>query len=199
MNWEKDYVETGFESSATTAEFDRVAVEKAGVLSIISQARYARPVETESIPNAPEYGTRVIGTMGTGNSGVIVLVGRAPRTRALLRQGKIDLLRRNNVPEQVAQVAASMRYGMEIAVAKQAAEVIQAVFARGSFNGLSHLAFERWVGEDGEVLSLSFPRKLAAAAIANEVVLRWRLKADIESSNSPTAMQRAFVEAGGEL
>jgi hypothetical protein len=159
----------------TDSDLDRIAVEKAGKLLFVDQ--YDLPVMTDTIPFAPEWGTKVVNRQGVGNHGFIVLVGKTPRTRALLRQGKTSLLVKEGVPEQVARVAVSMQYGMEVRVAKLAAQLVEVVRKHGPFQGNSHWSFDQWIGDrtivglgEDELYELSFPRKSAAAVIAAEVV-----------------------------
>ena len=159
----------GFTADTAAEEFDRIAVEEAGVLRI-SGGGYDCPVPTEKIPQAPEWGTRVINRKGTGNGGRIVLVGLTPRTRELAARGKIRHLISMGVAKEVAVVAASMQYGMERGVALLAVEAVDAVKARGAFSGYSHRMFETWLGRESEYLALTFPRKCAAADIAAKVV-----------------------------
>lgn len=155
--------------SSTAEELDRIAVENAGRLTSMGYG-FSCPKPTKQIPGAPEWGTRVINTRGMGNHGTIVLVGLTPRTKALLRQGKIKSLVDQGVPERVARVAASMRYGMEVEVANLATECLEAVKQRGIFRGNSHREFNQWVGQAiADQYALSFWRKCAAAEIAEKV------------------------------
>jgi hypothetical protein len=166
------YETIGFSEDMTPETFDRIAVERAGVLWSGGYG-FACPRSVEVIAQAPEWGTRVIGAQGMGNHGRIVLVGLTPRTRALLRQGKTRRLVEAGVPVEVARVAISMSYGMEPSVARLAAEAVEAVKARGAFSGDSHWRFQAWLGRESDLArELSFPRKAAAAAIAAEVVRR---------------------------
>lgn len=163
----------GFSSDTTTEELDRIAVENAGVLWAGGYG-YSCPKSTEVIPQAPEWGTRVINRQGMGNHGRIVLVGLTPRTRALMRQGKTRHLVEAGIPEEVATVAVSMQYGMETEVVMLAAEAVEAVKARGPFRGDSHRRFDAWLGRESDHAALSFPRKSAAAEIAAAIVRRQR-------------------------
>ena len=166
----KSYDVIGFSSDTTAEKFDRIAVENAGVLWSGGYG-YGCPCSTEKIPQAPEWGTRVINRQGMGNHGSIVLVGLTPRTRALVRQGKTHRLVEAGVPQEVATVAVSMQYGMETQVAMLAAEAVEAVNARGPFCGNSHRQFDAWLGRESDhANALSFPRKSAAAEIAARVV-----------------------------
>lgn len=151
-------------------ELDRIAVECAGRLSSMGYG-FDCPVALKQIPGAPEWGTRVIDTRGMGNHGTIVLVGLTPRTKALLRQGKIKSLVDHGVPEKVARAAISIRYGMELEVARLAGDCVNAVIKRGEFRGGSHREFNLWAGEDiAGKYALSFWRKCAAAQIADRAV-----------------------------
>jgi len=167
-----------------SAELERVALEQAGVLDVVWGGGFSCPVDTPIIPGCPEWGTRVIGTGGMGNCGTIVLRGLTPRTRALLRQGKITSLVHYGVPREVAIVAVSMQWGMEIEVALQAAAAVPAVIKRGVFQGSSHVGFATWIGE-GEVEDLTFPRKEAAAAISAEVAKRRGVKIPVSAPPPP--------------
>lgn len=191
------YEVRGFGPETATAELDRCAVEEAGVLWSGGYG-YALPVATSTITQAPEWGTRVVNRQGMGNHGKIVLVGKTPRARALLREGKTRRLVAEGVPEPVARVACSCHYGMEPAVATLAGLLIPAVEARGVFEGNSHRAFAFWAGSAGDGAEpLSFPRKLAAAQIAAKLV-----EAGVSPPSRPTplegydSMQEALRKAG---
>jgi hypothetical protein len=177
----------------TTEELDRVALESAGWLYSTGYG-YACPVSNEVIPGAPEWGTRVVNTQGMGNYGDIILVGRTLRTRELLREGKKRFLVRHGVPEDVAEVARSMQYGMEIEVASLAAEIIWAVQHRGPFQGRYHRAFNAWC--DLESCKLSFPRKLAAANIAAAVAQR---RPKVEAISELGSLGKAILVATKRL
>lgn len=160
----------GFSPNTTADELDRIAVEKAGVLWS-GRGGYGCPKATAKIPQAPEWGTKVIARQGMGNCGSIVLIGLTPRTQKLLRQGKTQRLTKDGVPQDVAEVAISMPYGMETDVALLATELVETVKTSGPFQGDSHRQFASWLGGNNQTgAALSFPRKVAAAEIAAKVV-----------------------------
>ena len=158
----------GFSPSTTSEELDRIAVERAGVLWC-GRGGYGCPKPTSKIPQAPEWGTKVIARQGMGNCGCIVLVGNTNRTRQLLRRGKTKSLVSKGVPAEVAAVAVSMPYGMETEVALLAAELVEVVSSKGPFQGDSHKEFALWTGRKQAGAALSFPRKRMAAEIAAKV------------------------------
>lgn len=158
----------GFLPSTTSEELDQIALERAGVLWT-GRGGYGCPKPTPRIPQAPEWGTKVIARQGMGNCGHIVLVGNTNRTKQLLRRGKIRSLVNKGITAEVAAVAVSMPYGMEIEVAKLATELIETVKIRGQFQGDSHRDFARWAKNNQTGAALSFPRKRAAAEIAAKV------------------------------
>ncbi len=158
----------GFSPSTTSKELDHIALERAGVLWT-GRGGYGCPKPTPKIPQAPEWGTKVIARQGMGNCGRIVLVGKTSRTRELLRRGKAQSLVNQGVPAEVAAVAISMPYGMESEVALLAAELVEVTSSKGPFWGDSHRAFALWTGNKNMGAALSFPRKRAAAEIAAKV------------------------------
>ena len=124
-------------------------------------------------PAATEYTTCAVNTRGTGNCGRVYLRGLTPRARAIVRAGKVARLVQAGCPEKMAQVAASMPYGMENQVWGAALDLIgiarhvpgtlkRARRARG------HAALDRVLsGYDAPTLAgLSWPRKQAAITLA---------------------------------
>jgi len=122
---------------------------------------FSCPVAVAIIPQAPEWGTRVINTQGMGNCGTIVLVGRTPRARAILEGGKVAWLRGHGVSGPVAMAAVKAQYGMEPDVALFACALVS---VRGEYRGNSHREFDAWSGMPS---GLSYRRKEAALAISN--------------------------------
>lgn len=151
---------TGIEH-LTSADIERIALEEGGRVPTRSTT-LGGPIGVQTIPYAPEWGTIVINTQGRADLGDIVLRGLTPRTKALLRQGKIRRLVNAGVDEVVAEVAVSMKYGNELAVAEVAELAMEAARQKGPYRGNSHASFDSWLGES---VMLSFPRKAAAAAI----------------------------------
>jgi hypothetical protein len=156
-------------SGLSIANCDEIALKNAGVLSDAFGYGYALP---RGGPVNSEYDSVVINTQGMGNHGSIILRGRTPRTRQLIREGKVLHLTRHGIPWVVARVAPSCQYGMELDVVELADDLMEAVRLRGQFRGRSHRAFSEWAGSWTENLEMSFPRKDAAAEIAKIAV--WR-------------------------
>jgi hypothetical protein len=150
-------------------ECDKIAVNDAGVISSNFGYGYACP-KGGTIND--EYDSVVVNKQGMGNHGRIVLRGRTPRARSLIREGKVLNLTRQGIPWVVARVAPSCQYGMETDVAQLAADLLETVKVCGPFRGDSHYAFEQWAGSWTGNLEMSFPRKAAAAEIAKAAV--WR-------------------------
>ena len=77
----------------TTQELDIAALDKAGIIASLSGGYNIQGTPAEN----PEYDFVWVGTGGTGNSGNLVLKGKTPRARRLLRAGKIEDLIRKGV------------------------------------------------------------------------------------------------------
>jgi len=145
----------------TVEECDRIALENAGRV-FSTGFSYALPRGGDV---NEEYSSRVINTRGMGNHGTIVLIGKTPRARRLLWEGRVRWLMRQGVSQRVAEAAASMRYGMEVEVAKLADAILPIVEAGFKYKGESNREFNDWCGFDPH---LSYPRKMAALAIAEK-------------------------------
>lgn len=60
-----------------------------------------------------DYEAGAVGTGGVGNHGCMVLYGRTPRARQIIREGKILKLTRGGFPWVLARRAVRVRFGME--------------------------------------------------------------------------------------
>lgn len=161
--------DVSYEGALSIEECDRIAINEAGVISANFGYGYACPKGGKI--NA-EYDSVVVNKQGMGNHGCIILRGLNPRSRALIREGKVLTLTRREVPWIVARVAPSCQYGMEIPVCMLAADLLDVVRHIGPFHGDSHRSFERWAGSWTGNIDMSFPRKFAAAHIAETAVFR---------------------------
>ena len=151
------YYEKNFKG-LSVKECDKIALERAGAIYSTGYG-YALPRGGEI---NEEYESKVIGTKGMGNYGTIILVGKTPRARRLLKEGKIRKLMSYGIRETVAKAAVSMPYGMEKDVVRLADDILELV-RDVPYKGNSHDDFDRWCGFSA---SLSYPRKIAALAIA---------------------------------
>lgn len=154
----------GGASVLTDADCVRIA-EDGGWLLGKSLSGFVCAVATAQFPAAPEWGSKRVATLGTGNGGGLVLVGLTARTRSILRKGRAAVLISRGIDATIAQHAVSVRYGMEPGVAELAQRATVAVAFNGKFAGSSHRDFEEWMGEPCRT-TLSFWRKCAAAEIA---------------------------------
>ena len=145
------------------AECDEIALNSAGVVDSMGYG-WDRPLGGDV---NEEYSSKVVNTQGMGNHGEIVLVGKSPRARALLRRGKAAALIAVGIRPFVAAACVSQRYGMEVEVAKMADDLVELV-AISDFYGNSHKEFKIWCGITE--YTLSFPRVCAAIAIAAKAV-----------------------------
>ena len=146
-------------SGLSIEECDRIALEDAGCVRSTAYS-YARPRGGDV---NEEYSSKVINTQGMGNHGTIILVGKTPRARKLLRQGKINWLVQHGISQKIAKVAVSMQYGMELGVAELAEDILPLIERGFSYKGNSHYKFDKWCGFESD---LTYPRKMAALAIA---------------------------------
>jgi hypothetical protein len=110
------------------------------------------------------YAVRTINTQGMGNHGSVILVGKTPHGRRMVRRGKIARLTREGCPASIAEVAVSMRYGMEDKVWKLAADLVPMARRGVTLRCTSHRHFEAVTGISDH--GCSFPRVQAAVAIA---------------------------------
>lgn len=117
--------------------------------------------------DSEHYGIRTIGTKGMGNHGMVVLVGKTPHGRRMVRQGKISRLIREGCPADIASVAVSTPYGMEKCVWELASELIPLARAGISLRFTSHRHFKTVTGICNH--ECSFPRIMAAVEIAERV------------------------------
>jgi hypothetical protein len=118
----------------------------------------------------PDFELVRVNTRGCGNMGDVYARGRTPRGRAVVRAGKIARLTACGVAADVAAVAVSMPYGMEVAAL--AGALIPHVW-RG-VDGLSGVGRARFEGATaaGITSGFSMPRAWAAWDIAVEIVRR---------------------------
>lgn len=149
-------------SGMSVAECDEIALNNAGR---VTSRGFGYGCPRGGDVNT-EYESKVINTQGMGNHGTIILVGKTPRARELLRQGKIRALVAEGVREKVARVAIHEKYGMEVDVAKLADDLVE-ICQKSRFRGDSHRKFQEWSGIDD--YGLSFPRVCAALRIAEKV------------------------------
>lgn len=113
------------------------------------------------------YGVHTINTQGMGNHGSVILVGKTPHGRRMVRRGKIARLTREGCPSDIAEAAVSMRYGMEERVWKLAERLLPIACAGVSLRCTGHRHFE-YVTDICDH-GCSFPRVGAAVAIAERV------------------------------
>ena len=151
------YYEKSFEG-LSIKECDKIALEMAGA---IYSTGYGFSLPRGGEINE-EYSSKVINSRGMGNHGTIILVGKTPRARRLLRKGKIKKIMSWGIREAVAKVAVSMPYGMEEDVVRLADDILELV-REVPYKGNSHKEFDKWCGFSAP---LSYPRKEAALAIA---------------------------------
>jgi hypothetical protein len=156
--------EVNFEG-LSISECDIIALDRAGVIYCTGYS-YALPRGGDV---NEEYSSIVVNKQGMGNHGRIVLRGKTPRARALIREGKILSLTRQGIPWRVARVACQKQYGMEPQVARFAADLVATTRFLGPFKGRSHAEFKQWAGSWVGEVDLSFPRKSSAADIAAAV------------------------------
>lgn len=142
---------------------DHLALHNAGIVSGGFGYGYACPKKG---PVNSDYESIVINKQGMGNHGSILLRGRTPRARGLIREGKILSITKQGIPWSVARHAVHMLYGMEIEVAQLATDLVETVRQIGEFSGDSHWQFSKWAGQWTEEIGMSFPRKYAASVIA---------------------------------
>jgi hypothetical protein len=111
------------------------------------------------------YGIRTINTRGMGNHGDVILVGKTPYGRRLVRMGKLARLKREGCDPAIADVAISMPYGMEPNVWRLATELLRiASYGVDITHFEGHRDFTSRTGIEQH--GCSFPRIQAAAAIA---------------------------------
>lgn len=114
--------------------------------------------------DSEHYAVRTINTQGMGNHGSVILVGKTPHGRRMVRRGKIARLTREGCPADIVKVAVSMPYGMEERVWKLAEELLPLARMGVTLRFTGHRHFEEVT--DIRDHGCSFPRVEAAAAIA---------------------------------
>jgi hypothetical protein len=111
---------------------------------------------------AAEYGVVTIAAMGCGNRGTSYLVGKTPRAKALVKQGKVRRLVEQGVAPKIAAVAVKCQYGMEVAgIAMWLINLPDGTLAR-----LAGLPRSKWEALGIDTTGVSMPRLWAAAEIA---------------------------------
>jgi len=149
----------------TPTELDEIAASGKPLASI----GYGYSCRGAEETSSPDYRVRWVGTEGMGNYGTAVLVGLTPRGKALCRSGRLASLLVAGCPAEVADVAASMPYGMEMDVWSLAASLLD--LARHgldiSTDWSGRWKFQRATGLEP---SCSFPRVCAARAIAARLI-----------------------------
>lgn len=128
------------------------------------QGPYVWPQEMrdgDTLKVTEDYGVKAVNTGGTGNSGDCIIVGISKAGRATVRNLKNLALQKQGISQKTAEKAVRMAYGMELSVA-QTADVLSKIPL--STPPKSHREWRYKFGEVGD--GLSFPRKLAAFAIA---------------------------------
>jgi hypothetical protein len=150
----------------TPAELDALAIQ-GDPIDGMGYGYKCRP--DEDALESEHYTVRTINTQGMGNHGSVILVGKTPHGRRMVRQGKIKRLVREGCPERIARVACCAGYGMEAAVWKLAADLVP-MLERGvelSVNG--HREFQQVTGITD--YGCSMPRVWAAIEIARRVCM----------------------------
>jgi len=151
--------------SRTAMEWDAIALAGEPFATLGGGYTVAADSDIESV----DYSARRIASGGCGNQGRYVLVGKTPRGRALVRQGKIQRLVAAGVRQDVAAAAASMQYGMEIAPFASALANLADKAGDGVLRDTTGRSdFERLTGL--ETAGLSMPRVWAAVAIARRAL-----------------------------
>lgn len=148
----------------TIEECDKIALEDGGV---VKSTGYSYAIPKGGDINE-EYSSKVTNTRGMGNHGKIILVGKTPRSRRMIRLGKIKILEDQGISRRVASMCVVCYYGMEIGVAKLAQELCDKwsyLPKRDWFRG--HNDFDDWCNPSD--CNLTFPRKQAAFAIAEKI------------------------------
>lgn len=110
------------------------------------------------------YCVRTIGTQGLSNYGTVVLVGKTPHGRRMVRRGKVARLARAGCPADIAESAVSMPYGMEEKVWQLADQLLPLARAGVRVRCSGHRHFEAITGIRDH--GCSFARVLAAVALA---------------------------------
>jgi hypothetical protein len=113
----------------------------------------------------PHYDLIIVGTRGLGNSGTVYLKGKTHYGRRMVREGKIRSLVAEGCPREVAEVAISHQWGME--VWKLAVDLVPLVKHGINLRAInSHADFDRITGIE---TAFSFPRKMAAVHLAEKI------------------------------
>lgn len=113
------------------------------------------------------YCVRTINTQGMGNHGSVVLIGKTPHGRKMVRRGKIARLMAEGCSERVARAAVCTKYGMEGPVWALAEEILPMVERGMVLRSTGHRDFQETTGISD--YKCSFPRVCAAVEIAERV------------------------------
>lgn len=148
----------------TPEELDTLAI-KGEPIDAMGYGYKCRP-EGDAL-ESEHYGVRTINTRGMGNHGSVILVGKTPHGRRMVRRGKIARLTRDGCLADIAEVAVSMPYGMEARVWKLAEELLPLARMGVSLRCTGHRHFEAVTGIRDH--GCSFPRVNAGVAIAERV------------------------------
>lgn len=147
----------------TDTELDKIALS-AGELPGRAALEHGNPYGDIGV----DYTVITINTRGTNNLGNNILIGRTPRGKRLVWEGKVYHLRSKGCSESVAKAAVSTKYGMEESVWKLALEIFQMVKMGATLRPISHQHFTVLTGISREEHLCSFTRVLAAISIAEK-------------------------------
>jgi hypothetical protein len=155
----------------SVAECDKIALEQGGIVNSFGYG-FAMPKGGDI---NEEYSSKVTNKQGMGNHGYIILVGKTPRAKKLLFEGKVKILTERGVSRRVAEKAVVSGHGMEKGVAELAEHLLPLVY-RFDYRGGGYHAFVEWAEgvlppemvENG--IGLSYPRIMSALEIAYKVV-----------------------------
>ena len=156
-------------------ELDWYAVKRAGVLGTMSSGSQWDLRQNE-IPERHGYRFVWICTGGVGNAGTLVMTGTTPRTRELLRQGKVRYLRRTyglSFAEAEALVSAQrgLRFAHEDRVLRFVLDNLDAYAAAWRAFPTSMQEVKAWRRRwDVPSSGLSVPRLFTAGTIARRLL-----------------------------
>ena len=157
--WKPDY-----NGRFTPAELDAIAL-KGEPIDGMGYSYQCRP--EEGALESEHYSVRCINTQGMGNHGSVVLVGKTPHGRQMVRRGKISRLVAEGCNERIARAAVSVQYGMEAPVWTLAGEILPIVEHGVMLRRSGHRDFQEATGITD--YKCSFPRLCAAIELAERV------------------------------